>query len=352
MAKDTEKFPFIATRPPVGRVLLEGFLQLDTPEADAIQQRYARKYGPLYLCARHQWPLSHEVPRRPPFAKPAGPSDGLSGSEVADEVERAATELEALAEAYGTPGLRYEQCVGPIDLELVPGRVRAFREPIAVWGQYARQARAILALAAGLHRDEIGTLEQWRIALGAATNEELPWSWSSDAERRHVINSYRATDWHFQWLKLLGIIQDWLRRSNVQLTATLRKETDSTGRWVVTPYPKIGSPYGLFGNLAMQLLFAACRATGWVSCANTGTGAQGCHGIYFPKRQPSLGQPHWCPRCRGREHSRIWYQRRGRKMRTKRRRSEVKISPREDAGSRVQRFEGKPGKVRARRRST
>ena len=252
-------------------------------------------------------------------ANPLAP-DNRSGSQLADELERAAAELDNVVEADRS-GPQYVRCAGLIDLEPVSERVRTYREPIAVWGQYARQARAILALAAGLHRDEIGALEHWRIALGVRTNEDLPWSWSSEAERRDVVRSYRATDWYFQWLKLLGVIQEWLRWSDVRLTASLRQEIDATGRWNVSPYPKLGSPWGLFGNLAMQLLFATCRATGWVICANAGTGARGCEEIYIPKRQPSRGQPQWCPGCRGREHSRIWYQKRGKRMRAKRRRT-------------------------------
>src|SRR6266851_6276106 len=42
--------------PPPGRVLLEGFLQLDPERPETIRD-YAQRYGPLYLCEMHRLPL-------------------------------------------------------------------------------------------------------------------------------------------------------------------------------------------------------------------------------------------------------------------------------------------------------
>jgi hypothetical protein len=252
-----------------------------------------------------------------PSALPPAPSSDSSDGE--DALQAAAAELDALI-TERTP--QQESCVGLSDLELAPERPRTYREPIAVWGQYARHARAILVLAAGLHRDEIGTLEQWRVALGVSTNEELPWGWASEAERRREARVYSATDWHFQWLKLLGVIDDWLRGADIRVTGTLRYERDSKDRWVVSPFPAFHTPWGLFGDLGLQLLFAACRATGWVMCANAGAGARGCEEIYFPRRQPRRQGPLWCPACRGRGYSQEWYRNRGKKQRAVERRKQ------------------------------
>jgi hypothetical protein len=296
--------------------LLEGFLRVDPPDPERVAA-YARQYGPLYLCAPHRLPLPHALVGRPPRWEAIARIDAPDQADtLADDFERAAARLDEIAQ-HARESAR---CVGLEALNPVPGRPRMYREPLQVWGTYARQARAILTLAAGLHRDEMGTLEHWRIALGLASNEALPWSWTSDTERQQVVRACRATDWYFQWLRLFDAVQRWLDWGGVRLTATPNVETDARGRWLVTPVPKIHSPWGLFGNLAMQLLFAACRATGWLICANAGSGAPKCQEIYVPKRLPPRGRLSWCPGCRDREHSRVWYATRGRNLRKQQRR--------------------------------
>jgi hypothetical protein len=303
--------------------LLEGFLRLDPPDPERVAA-YARQYGPLYLCASHRLPLPHELAGTPPGGEAISTIDASNQTgALADKFERATARLDGLAQ-YQRESAR---CAGLETLDSVPGRPRMYREPLQVWGAYARQARAILALAAGLHRDEMGTLEHWRMALDVSSNAALPWSWTSDTERQQVVRASRATDWYFQWLKLFEVIQRWLDRGGVRLTATPNVEMDARGRWLVTPVPKIHSPWGLFGNLAMQLLFAACRATGWLICANAGSGAPKCQEIYSPKRPPPRGQPSWCAGCRDREHSRVWYATRGRKLRKQQRRRARRAIP-------------------------
>lgn len=192
-----------------------------------------------------------------------------------------------------------------------------------MWDAFARQGRALVDRALRLHGDDIGTSKRWMAALGVATREGIPWEWIVDLdrpERRHdLIRAGKKSGWLLQWDALLAVVDHWLQWGGVRL----RPEWDARDG----PRPKLSSPWGLFGNLAMHLLFAVCRTHGWVACANAGAGEAGCSEVFFPTRAPRPGTHSWCAACRrkarSRAHSRAWYVRNRREIRRRRARAKA-----------------------------
>lgn len=131
-------------------------------------------------------------------------------------------------------------------------------EPIRVWRYTSRRFHAVLDLAAGMWDEppSVGLPATWTI-LGKGPPSDLGMA--------------RRT--------LAGQVNFYLQIGQVR-------------PWAATdpPYIRIGG-HDLFGALAVQLLLATSRSSGWAVCSV-------CAGPYAPTRRPAAGRLNYCPRCR------------------------------------------------------
>ena len=119
-------------------------------------------------------------------------------------------------------------------------------EPLERWRHFARQARAILDLAASLHTDQPGQPEDWQVVV-QHRKQPVPW-WRPSVEA--------------EWILLSSVVQEWIRIGDVR---PVMARGPTQGRQV-----EFGSSAGgtrLFGTLACQLLFTITRVTGVAVCS-------------------------------------------------------------------------------------
>ncbi len=198
---------------------------------------FARKYGVLRLC-EHGLPATHN-----PGSLPAN----LGGSIYA-----------------GCEILR----LGAVQRQLSGAD---FRERTTPWRSFARQARAMLALAVDLHTGRSGKAAYWRIL--RRSWPRLAWA---------TLQSGSTVEQ--EWSALTLYVNDWLALGGVRPIMLM----DAAGC-----SPKLRLQVSLFGILAVQLFLAIARASTYAWC-------DGCGGLYEPaERRPKSGQRHFCPGCRG-----------------------------------------------------
>jgi hypothetical protein len=206
-----------------GRGMLDEFLDLRDSEDEGIL-KYARTWGVLELC-HHNLPSCHEfsvgVPLRLPDRLRAKLQTGCSG-------------------APGDP----RQCP-PLG-----------REPLATWRFFSGQAKALLNIAADLHRLRLGEREDWTKLL----REGVSPAQSLSAQR----------------LCVRDVIEEWLKLGRIKPTVD-----DLTGGLTWT-----GAD--LFGELAVQIALAAEARDGKVFCIV-------CGKAYEPKRRVIRRGFNYCP---------------------------------------------------------
>ncbi len=228
--------PYTQVRPD-SRVL-EGFVKLADAPAEKVLD-YARRFGVLGIC-EHGVPASHN---RGPFPPQLGPQTACRPLGYFDFLDRDRSE-----------GLA----------------ARACWEPVEVWWRFARQARAMLDIAAHLHQDQRPRAESWRTlwasSLGWTEGEPEPWKdWDSEDARRELADPLNM------WLAL-GVAPPLLR-------------------WEGSGPPAVLLGGGLFGTLAVQLMSAVTRTRGLSLCSE-------CGDPYPPERQPRAGEKNYCQECR------------------------------------------------------
>ena len=189
------------TRRP-GPHILSDFVRLADGDGPTIRA-YARRWGILGIC-EHGLPSSH------------------------------------LGNENGTPRCR------PLSRREDPAWRFDGREPLERWRHFARQARAILDLAASLHTDQPGQPEDWQVVV-QHRKQPVPW-WRPSVEA--------------EWILLSSVVQEWIRIGDVR---PVMARGPTQGRQV-----EFGSSAGgtrLFGTLACQLLFTIARVTGVAVCS-------------------------------------------------------------------------------------
>ena len=197
------------TRRP-GPHILSDFVRLADGDGPTIRA-YARRWGILGIC-EHGLPSSH------------------------------------LGNEDGTPRCR------PLSRREDPAWRFDGWEPLERWRHFARQARAILDLAASLHADQPGQPEDWQVVV-QHRKQPVPW-WRPSVEA--------------EWILLSSVVQEWIRIGDVR---PVMARGPTQGRQV-----EFGSSAGgtrLFGTLACQLLFTITRVTGVAVCS-------ACAAIYNP----------------------------------------------------------------------
>ena len=143
-------------------------------------------------------------------------------------------------------------------------------EPLGRWRHFARQARAMLNLAASLHADQPGQPADWQVVVHHPT-QPVPW-WHRSVEA--------------EWILLSDVVGAWIQIGDVR---PVMARGPTQGRHMEFGSSAAGPR--LFGTLACQLLFTITRVTGVAVCS-------ACAAIYTPTRQPRPDQRCYCPSCR------------------------------------------------------
>ena len=213
------------TRRPGPRILSD-FVRLANGDGPQIRA-YARQWGILGIC-KHGLPSSH-----------AGNEGGIP-------------------------------CCQPLDRREDPAWCFDGWEPLERWRHFARQAQAMLNLAARLHTDQPRQPEDWQVVVHHPT-QPVPW-WHPSVEA--------------EWILLSHVVGAWIQIGDVR---PVMARGPTQGRHVEFGSSAAGPR--LFGTLACQLLFTITRETGVAVCSE-------CAAIYTPTRQPRPDQRRYCRSCR------------------------------------------------------
>ena len=142
-------------------------------------------------------------------------------------------------------------------------------EPVRLWREYARQAGAVLNLAAALAVGATGEATDWEIAL-------RPFPPGPPA-----VTHPRQGDPAPEMAALLDrAVAHWTMNAGVVVAPDSR-----------TPGAIRLGVRDAFGAIAVQLLFASARAPVEFRCS-------GCGEKFQPSRRPRAGENSWCPACR------------------------------------------------------
>jgi hypothetical protein len=238
--------------------LLSAFVALANG-SDRDVLRFAKRFGALDLC-KHGLPLGHRA---------------------GDLIVQAGLRLRLRSPDKRRPV--HPNAILKSRLNRPPCGERLLKQPAELYRGYAAQMRAVLGLAAAVHRREAGRPEDWAILRPERDRATRPAvSIARDTVEQEVSRwlLWGRAQLQFRWL--------WPNDTRVELTGA-----------------------GLWGALARQLAFAVAKVDGFAVCA-------GCGSVFVPKRQPISGRRAWCgnAECR-RARGRLYTQ----KHRAKRRRS-------------------------------
>ena len=240
VARITGDLSVVVGKPP----LLEEFIELADASPSHIQA-FARRWGMLGLCAKHDLPYIHSA---------VAPAD--------------------------------ERCLP----RFYDSSLEVIWEPIGVWRALARELRALLTIAGMVLADPGQTtraelwedvplwpiyLRLWQVSLAPAFQvagpEVPPWT-RPIADQRSL---------------LLEMVSEWVRATDIGPTIKWRDSSVSI---------ELGG-FGLMGGIAVQLLFAVARTPRVATCAQ-------CH-LVKPvpgHRMGPRGEQDWyCNECGGRQ---------------------------------------------------
>lgn len=226
--------------------MLEEFIGLaDGPNTRVLA--FAKRWGPLQICAEHGIPLSH------------------------------------------AEGFRYYPCLAPT----VEERPEWRWESLAAGRRYAGVARGCLEVAAKLRNGETGDAEDWQridalLKPGVPEHSQLGPINSPFPERIMSPEETKDPNWVVKRQR-----NALTRRAMYWLTELahvgLRLSWDERAGG---PTIKLaGERSDLFGALGLQLLSAMSGSGGFVTCS-------GCGAPYAPRRQPIAGRPPLLPGLR------------------------------------------------------
>jgi hypothetical protein len=147
-------------------------------------------------------------------------------------------------------------------------------EPLEVWRYYARNAKAVLMMAAQLHTSRRGSPEVWRTIFEPSPSP-LPDGWE---EARTELEHHKGKE-----VRLLGwfLEREWLQVADFYLSF----EWNDRG-----PKVQLGAR-SLFSALALQLVFAVSKMNRLGICA-------ACGSLFLPGRVPNPNRRAYCERCR------------------------------------------------------
>lgn len=229
-----------------GRDMLAKFVKLAEAPPEAILS-YARIWGMLGVCERHNLPCTHNPP---PFT--------------------VRTLAVGVSSVWCQPQWSNDE---------------GFRESVETWQGFSRLMRALLNIASDLHLDRQTCRDDWHSAftdgpgsLVLLLNEMGIKNWGFALDYPDMWKEPSEIQWQVVE-RILNLMLEW---GNVRPIFQVTKGTPSI---------KMGSE-GLFGALVVLLMFAIGRMDGFAICT-------ACRESYPPKRRPRIGQRNYCsnPQC-------------------------------------------------------
>ena len=266
-----------------GPGLLEDFIRLGESQAEDILN-YARRWGVLLLC-EHDWPAIHSHISRFPY---------LSFTRV----PQSNTVCYPRGYEGGTGNLCWE--------------------PLQPWRRFSRRARAILAIANQLYKNELGSEKDWWDLMGR--EGPMPEKDDSGPSLDEIVKEDRGwTDEQFlshkredEKIKLTNSVREWLSLASLHLDFDWYEEV---ARFKLTTS-------GLFGALAMQIALAVSRRSGLGLCSH-------CGKVEMVERQPRADKNFYCKECRTNQASKRQAYKRYDQTRRKKRKKNSHIGPSE-----------------------
>lgn len=217
-----------------GHGLVDAFVKLADANPEDIRD-FARRWGVLLIC-EHDKPAGHSFPRELLI-------DALN-----------APEKSGWCAPLGSP----DECW----------------EPLGSWYTLAREARAMLNVAAALHNQKLAKRGDWHMLVYRV--------WPGPDRGDPALDIFNQPRYAAGARACLAdSVNRWLAWGAVQPRLT----------WSGRGSPTIdfeGS--GLFGALAVQIL-AAVNRRGWAFCSE-------CSNSYNPGRRPNPNRKNYCPDCR------------------------------------------------------
>ncbi len=190
---------------PVPKDLLDRFLKLrDRSETRVLE--FARQYGTLNLCSRHQLPLGHSQ-----------------------------------------------------DWDCSPSG----HEPVEQWCGFAKQAYCILQIRDALKEPRAPTAAEWLLALGMAEGDAGVWSWAGRVRRGTDLRRFKR----FGYRELGVCVQAWLDAA--QIKPTIFWDSQYSQFQIELRPANYGFP-NLFTELAWQLIHAVTGKEKLQICAGCG----------------------------------------------------------------------------------
>jgi hypothetical protein len=171
--------------------------------------------------------------------------------------------------AHGVPATHNPTIDDPVGIDRGLGCQPVYTEPVAAWLRIAAQARAILDVAASLHRNRRPDARSWRLAMGYSED-------GTGATAPTPLDPGRLADYR-EWLSIE--INGWLRLDPPRPAFLWRSR------------PDVVLVCGTFGHIALQLA-AACAGTADLMRCDS------CRQPYIRRRRAQAGRRNYCPGCR------------------------------------------------------
>ena len=268
----------------------------DDPEQFAA---FAQAWGALGLCPDHLLPRHHDRS----MLRPALDQQLVGADPVLAHSEPGADELEAQAEAEWTYQILQARDEGeehPRDTSGKAGAIRwdaprVTREPVSRWREFSAQAKALNAIAHGLHKGRVVLVEEWEPLDNPPLNNVPHASLLKNVTRFLAVEGGEEFDDDFltvsrqeairqqrhAWAYALGT---WLAWGDVRTIVSWGRDDDPQQ----SDTPRIVYGVGdLFGSIAVQLALGVGRQR--EVCAN-------CSTVFFPENNApdAIDGKRWC----------------------------------------------------------
>ncbi len=250
---------------PVDDKALNVFVSLADAPGERIRM-FARRYGPLQLC-KHGLPHYHNQERVPPN-------------------RRLLWELRAQGLVDDSAWENSVQCnerCEPQRAELPDPKTGATQvwewEPLEAWRHYAREAKAIRAVAEPVRRGHLAQKARLVSLVDEFNLDFLTGLQRLDNPRAQPVEY--VSEWHRSFVK--EHLQRWLDMGGIGPRVDW-EATMPVLRW---------EPAGLFGILALRLAAEVALGGHVATC-------DGCGRTYSRRRAPSRTRRNFCDDCRGR----------------------------------------------------
>jgi hypothetical protein len=161
-------------------------------------------------------------------------------------------------------------------------------EELEDWRLWARKFKALWRASMSLHIGEHADQKDWALVFPDSVWTEDFWLSLSKEGYLYPKTYWDSRDLIYEWGLLLDIINYYVDLGGLRLRSAWTPHALSSR---IVPRLAFGCPFegGLFGTLALQLMFAVSNTEGAAICTS-------CGRPFFPKRRPKTGQRRFCSR--------------------------------------------------------